>query len=188
MDRIHSDNYRQGFSDYAFEDSASSVFIVGAVSNALLEPPQSLDGVERLASLREAETLAVAAAFGKPITLILDLALLDQPVEECLGRVVRSFPHRVILHCITPLEDSQWSDNAFFAFGFQKVLQMLPSDLPPDLQSTLPSELKGQKIRWFEYRMTTYKPAPDWLNARFWANPERFETSEDADLYCDEEE
>lgn len=69
---------------------------------------------------------------------------------------------------------------------------MLPSDLPPDLQSTLlsdlPSDLKGQKIRWFEYRMTTYKPAPDWLNARFWANPERYAISEDPDLYCDEEE
>lgn len=114
MDRIHSDNYRQGFSDYAFEDSASCVFIVGAVSNELLEPPPSLDRVERLETLREAETLAVAAGYGKSITLILDLALLDQPVEECLGRVLRSFPHRVILHCITPLEDSQWRDTAFF--------------------------------------------------------------------------
>jgi hypothetical protein len=27
----------------------------------------------------------------------------------------------------------------------------------------------------YEYDLATYKPAPDWLNARFWANPERWQ-------------
>jgi hypothetical protein len=31
------------------------------------------------------------------------------------------------------------------------------------------------KVRIHEYDLDTYKTVPDWLNARFWANPERWE-------------
>jgi hypothetical protein len=31
------------------------------------------------------------------------------------------------------------------------------------------------KVRIHEYDLNTYKTVPDWLNARFWANPERWE-------------
>ena len=30
-------------------------------------------------------------------------------------------------------------------------------------------------VRIHEYDLDTYKTVPDWLNARFWANPERWE-------------
>jgi hypothetical protein len=33
----------------------------------------------------------------------------------------------------------------------------------------------GEAALW-QFNLATYKPAPDWLNARFWANPERWET------------
>jgi len=39
--------------------------------------------------------------------------------------------------------------------------------------------------RWYEYRLSHYKQAPDWLNARFWANPERFKLDDDPDVYFD---
>jgi hypothetical protein len=31
------------------------------------------------------------------------------------------------------------------------------------------------KVRIHEYDLDTYKTVPDWLNARFWANPERWQ-------------
>ena len=30
-------------------------------------------------------------------------------------------------------------------------------------------------MRLYDYNLDTYKTVPDWLNARFWANPERWE-------------
>ncbi len=32
-----------------------------------------------------------------------------------------------------------------------------------------------EKVRIHEYDLGTYKPVPDWLNSRFWANPGRWE-------------
>lgn len=36
-----------------------------------------------------------------------------------------------------------------------------------------PEPLQG--LRLYYYDLDTYKTVPDWLNARFWANPERWE-------------
>jgi hypothetical protein len=33
----------------------------------------------------------------------------------------------------------------------------------------------AEKVTLYEYDIATYKPVPDWLNARFWAHPERWE-------------
>jgi hypothetical protein len=32
-----------------------------------------------------------------------------------------------------------------------------------------------ENLRIYEYDLATYKAVPDWLNARFWAHPERWE-------------
>jgi hypothetical protein len=32
-----------------------------------------------------------------------------------------------------------------------------------------------ENLRIYEYNLATYKAVPDWLNARFWAHPERWE-------------
>jgi len=61
-----------------------------------------------------------------------------------------------------------------------------------DLLTLVPQHDLSEPGCWFEYRMSQYKPAPEWLNARYWANPERFEVQEDPDGFCessdDEEE
>lgn len=184
MQSIHAGNYRQGLKDYIFEDSVASVFLVGAVFDQLLSSAQVDAKIERLKSLRDAEGVVASLRHGESATLVLDTSVLGQTVEESLGRALRSFPHRVLLHCVTASDDVLLSDNVFFAFGFRKVLHVPPSALPSDS----PAEMQGQEIRWFEYRLSSYKPAPDWLNARFWANPERYALQEDPDLYSDEEE
>ena len=50
----------------------------------------------------------------------------------------------------------------FFAFGFRRIVRSEPAIGP------------GERCTWYEFRLSHYKSAPDWLNARFWANPERF--------------
>lgn len=49
-------------------------------------------------------------------------------------------------------------DDAFRALGFS-------------LSLTDPAA----RVRVYEYDLATYKTVPDWLNARFWAHPERWE-------------
>jgi len=42
--------------------------------------------------------------------------------------------------------------------------------------SASPEELtEAAKIQVFEFDIRTYKPAPDWLNAKNWANPEQWD-------------
>ena len=43
-------------------------------------------------------------------------------------------------------------------------------------------------IRLFEYCLSEYKQPPDWLNARYWANPERYGLTGDHDSYSEDGE
>ena len=82
-----------------------------------------------------------------------------------LGQAVRRFPERLIVSIDTGAPD----DADFFAFGFRKL------------------QLEDQgPIRLFEYCLSEYKQAPDWLNARNWANPARFELDDDQDFFSDD--
>ena len=40
---------------------------------------------------------------------------------------------------------------------------------------TLSGTDTAEHVRIYDYDLTTYKTVPDWLNARFWANPEHWE-------------
>lgn len=39
---------------------------------------------------------------------------------------------------------------------------------------TLGATDRAENLNVYEYDLDTYKPVPDWLNARFWAHPERW--------------
>jgi len=52
-------------------------------------------------------------------------------------------------------------DEQFFAFGFRRIGEL--------------AEVSGLQRRWYAYSLRDYKQSPDWLNARFWAHPERFD-------------
>lgn len=42
------------------------------------------------------------------------------------------------------------------------------------LQASERFERDGQSLQLFTYDLLNYKQVPDWLNAKFWANPENF--------------
>lgn len=129
----------------------------------------------RLAALRPARLCALddaARAFAAahlpdtpiltadaPATLALGIAALDRLDAEAARHLI----HRVRLYVAPRLllavrADGPLDDDAFRALGFECELRD-PAD--------------GTRIQ--AYDLATYKPVPDWLNARFWAHPERWE-------------
>ncbi len=90
----------------------------------------------------------------------------DGALATEMGKAVRRFPERLVVSIDSP----EPADTAFFAFGFRKL------------------QLAEQgSIRLFEYRLSEYKQPPDWLNARYWANPDRFENDDDSDIYSEDD-
>lgn len=113
---------------------------------------------------------------GQPQSIVTAVLRLDNKhhasIDSVLGEVIRLFPDQVLVNC----RDNTLGDERFFAFGFTRYYPDA-ANRSQDLESC-----------WYEYRMRDYKSPPDWLNARFWANPERFNLTDDPDLYCEEEE
>jgi hypothetical protein len=96
----------------------------------------------------------------------VDLALVAGLLEECdkrgaeimLARLRDVQARRVLIVMDTERAAAQgWDQNAMFALGFERIQRVT--------ESGRPFELYGFDIR-------RYKVTPDWLNARFWANPE----------------
>ena len=60
---------------------------------------------------------------------------------------------------LVDLEASDWQETDFFALAMQKSERF---------------QREGQTLTLYTYDLYEYKQVPDWLNAKFWANPENF--------------
>ncbi len=96
----------------------------------------------------------VAACFS------LDAHISGKQQDLIIGSACRAFP----LHLLVEDTAKPSRDNAlFFAHGFRQLVADVPG---------------GANRKMFEFRLHDYKQSPDWLNARFWAHPERFNVVE----------
>lgn len=94
-----------------------------------------------------------------------DLALLVDCLEhlpkrqglELLGGIRNLNASRVAV--LVDLQASDWRETEFFALA---------------MQASEWFQREGQTLHLFTYDLLDYKQVPDWLNARFWANPENF--------------
>lgn len=173
--------------DYLFNESPATLLVAGALPEALLSRPVEGVSVFNVATLADAqallsrsgtstETSASHAPEGVPpgpVSLVLQLDANSPHLQEALGQAVRSFPHRVLVHIRMTGVHSAPDDDVLFALGFRRLV-VVPDSQSPDA-----------RVRWFEYRLSEYKHSPEWLNARFWANPERFSMAEEPDVYCE---
>lgn len=107
------------------------------------------------------------------------LARMDEPSNEYdlqLGRLCRSFPGGVVVELAAGLAILQ--DERFFAHGFRKISHLSREPNVSASQGGFSDHLQNHLLngdeRFFEYRLQDYKAVPDWLNARYWAHPERF--------------
>ncbi|MDZ4192011.1 MAG: DUF6231 family protein, partial [Pseudomonas sp.] len=57
------------------------------------------------------------------------------------------------------LKAGDWQETDFFALAMQASEQF---------------QREGQTLHLFTYDLLDYKQVPDWLNAKFWANPQNF--------------
>ncbi|PIE34556.1 MAG: hypothetical protein CSA54_06330, partial [Gammaproteobacteria bacterium] len=93
----------------------------------------------------------------RDVALLLEVAA-DEVPTEILGALCRRCPERVVVACAAA---SEAMANRFRSLGFRRLA------LPAALSGGVPGEC-------WEYRLSDYKQPPAWLNARYWANPERF--------------
>ena len=95
------------------------------------------------------------------LALYLYLPTSVEAPHNWLGAACRIAPKLVLVeHAKGQSTGSFIEDAQFFAHGFRKIDA---------------TDSGGQlDRRWYAYSLRDYKQAPDWLNARFWAHPERF--------------
>ena len=167
----------KNLSDYLQSESSTRVFIVGHLPAELLDRSSDICRVEHFQNIAAAELKAVEyrekerSPTDALISLVLQLENTEQHVQQLLGRAVRAFPHRVLVHVQQSADLIHVWDASFFALGFRRLA--LGRD----------SNHSHQSLSWFEYRLSHYKSEPDWLNSRFWANPERFDIEASDDYY-----
>ena len=109
---------------------------------------------------------APAAALGADLAgQRFDLALLVDCLEhlpkreglQLLGGIRNLNASRVAV--LVDLQAAGWQETDFFALAMQASEQFTRDE---------------QTLHLFTYDLLDYKQVPDWLNAKFWANPENF--------------
>lgn len=78
-----------------------------------------------------------------------------------LGALCRQYPFGVII--VQPNTTSELRQK-FFAAGFMEAVHWVDS-----------ADENRQPTAVYVYRLSNYKSAPSWLNAKYWANPERYD-------------
>ena len=131
---------------------------------ALLEPAGSNAIPQVLKSHDLSEYIRGCSAAGRDAAdcvICMHLSGLTDNPDELLGTACRASPRLVIAEHSSHDETEQTvNDEQFFAFGFRLLGR---------------SEHAGGHSSWYAFSLSDYKQAPDWLNARFWAHPERFD-------------
>ncbi|WAH57592.1 DUF6231 family protein [Pseudomonas silvicola] len=124
-----------------------------------------------LAAFRQAhpDTIVAQAAPGALPTEVagqrFDLAVVVDCLEhmtkrtgqELLGGIRNLNASRIAV--LVDLAASGWQETDFYALALQASERFQRDD---------------QVLTLFTYDLREYKQVPDWLNARFWANPENF--------------
>ncbi len=94
-------------------------------------------------------------------TTRFDLVFVDGVLEQedpgeglrLLCRLRDFHTQRLYVRCVL----GAWTENDFFGVGMERLAL---------------GEQDGQRTGLFRFDLATYKPAPEWFNAKYWAHPE----------------
>jgi hypothetical protein len=139
-----------------------------APQRLLLVGTRELPAVSAFLDAHPGTQLAHAEAGPLPAELAaqrFDLALLVDCLEhlpkrtglELLGGIRNLNASRLAV--LVDLQASGWQDTDFFALALQAGQRFQRDE---------------QVLTLFTYDLLDYKQVPDWLNAKFWANPQHF--------------
>ncbi|MBI3431468.1 MAG: hypothetical protein HY018_04540 [Hydrogenophilales bacterium] len=109
--------------------------------------------------LRDIPVRAPGNPPGQPCTLALGIdALKGLDAQQAQHLISQARLYTAPRMLIAAPPDCALDETTFRALGFM-----------------LSATDTAENVRIYDYDLTTYKTVPDWLNARFWANPERWE-------------
>lgn len=141
------------------------------LADVALFAPVSLDGLERALG-------AASRLFPSRLLLLVESSRAPAPAGAASGQPSSGLP----------------APERLFAFGFRRVFAVSdrtdgsaagPGGEPAD-GGTETDRPDTPAAALYEYRLRDYKQPPEWLNARFWANPERFGLDEDVEEFGDD--
>jgi hypothetical protein len=158
----------EGFSTRTPQQALAALLAHQAAKNLLVMSAGTFPALAAYQTAHPDSKVSCAAPGPLPAALAsqrFDLALVVDCLEhipkrtglELLGGIRNLNASRIAV--LVDLAASGWSTNEFFSLA---------------LQATERFERDGQVLTLFTYDLLEYKQVPDWLNARFWANPENF--------------
>ncbi|WP_019626561.1 DUF6231 family protein [Thioalkalivibrio sp. ALJT] len=126
----------------------------------LFAGPNPASVPEGLEPIMVTDFLATPPQQRVPLVLLLDtLSALGVPTgQQLLGGLRDRWADEVLI--LHRLDDHRWGLNDFLALGYRR---------DPDAEAVLPDHAV-YRTSLYDYKLT-----PDWLNARFWANPEMWD-------------
>lgn len=135
------------------------VLFVGAGQFPALEAYQAAHPGTEVAHAQPGPLPADLAARRFDLALVVDCLehLPKRAGLELLGGIRNLNASRIAV--MADLAASGWQDTDFFSLALNASERFVRD---------------GQELRLFTYDLLDYKQVPDWLNARFWANPENF--------------
>ncbi|SDS76333.1 hypothetical protein SAMN05216598_2679 [Pseudomonas asplenii] len=136
-----------------------SLLLVGASSFPALEAFQAAHPQTQVAFAEPGPLPAELAARRFDLALVVDCLehLPKRAGRELLGGIRNLNASRIAV--LVDMAAADWQDSDFFALA---------------LQSSERFQRDQQVLTLFTYDLREYKQVPDWLNAKFWANPENF--------------
>lgn len=149
-------------------DDPSSLSVV-----CIADEPEWLDALQRVAT-SPVQALSWSIFVQDPlhyadpaVLAIARVAAEPGGLDHQLGCLCRSFPGGVVVEVARGYSAT---DETFFAHGFERLRRGGKAKS----YVALNDELFRDGADCYGYRLCDYKAVPTWLNARFWAHPERF--------------
>lgn len=167
--------YDQRLINRLLDPKPHSVVLIGEpvfrLNVGLNQAVKALENADIVAQISQFESVQQYVEAGKAqernlahSVMCLDLPIGTEDPQSLLGLACRASP-RLLLIEQTGSESSNFllADEQFFAFGFRVAEK---------------TEESGLQRALYAYSLSDYKRAPDWLNAKFWAHPERYDLLE----------
>ena len=141
--------------DRVLQETSPRNYLVIGDAHPLKPEPAALDkSLTTVRRLTPTETLEALPHYGRQdLVLVGALELFPRGDGEILLSRLRDLYARRVLARLRP--SAHWEHRDMTAFGFTRL-----------------ARLGDDNGLLYGFDMATYKTTPDWLNPRFWANPE----------------
>jgi len=125
-------------------------------------PPGQIDA---LATTDVAADMSILGDRRWPLVCLLEPDI-DKPCLIRLLARIRDLHADRVIHISNTRNNNTcgWALADSLALGFSQIGK-----------SVIAEQLDESELQIFEFDIRNYKPAPDWLNAKNWANPERWD-------------